>query len=83
MFLNNIGEPNRLYKIIENGVFEEIKLEQGLEPNGLGTGAAVADIDNDGVLELLLSHGESGAQPLTLFKSVSYTHLTLPTIYSV
>ena len=24
--------------------------------------------DNDGVLELLLSHGESGAQPLTLFK---------------
>ena len=68
VFINNIGEPNRLYKIIENGVFEEIKLEQALEPNGLGTGAAVADIDNDGVLELLLSHGESGAQPLTLFK---------------
>ena len=68
VFLNNIGEPNRLYKIIENGVFEEIKLEQALEPNGLGTGAAVADIDKDGVLELLLSHGESGAQPLTLYK---------------
>ncbi len=68
VFLNNIGEPNRLYKIIENGVFEEIKLKQALEPNGLGTGAAVADIENDGVLELLLSHGESGAQPLTLFK---------------
>ncbi len=68
VFFNNIGEPNRLYKIIENGVFEEIKLEQALEPNGLGTGAAVADIDNDGVLEILLSHGESGAQPLTLFK---------------
>ncbi len=68
VFINNIGEPNRLYKIIENGVFEEIKLEQALEPNGLGTGAAVADIDNDGILELLLSHGESGAQPLTLFK---------------
>ncbi len=68
VFLNNIGQPNRLYKIIENGEFKEIKLEQALEPNGLGTGAAVADIDNDGVLELLLSHGESGAQPLTLFK---------------
>ena len=68
VFLNNIGEPNRLYKIIENGVFKEIKLEEALEQNGLGTGAAVADIDNDGVLELLLSHGESGAQPLTLFK---------------
>ena len=68
VFLNNIGEPNRLYKIVENGVFKEIKLEQALEPNGLGTGAAVADIDNDGILELLISHGESGLQPLTLFK---------------
>ncbi len=68
VFLNNIGQPNRLYKIIENGKFKEIKLKQALEPNGLGTGAAVADIDNDGVLELLLSHGESGAQPLSLFK---------------
>ena len=61
-------EPNRLYKIIENGVFKEIKLDTALEPNGLGTGAAVADIDNDGILELLISHGESGLQPLTLFK---------------
>ena len=68
VFLNNIGEPNRLYKIIENGVFKEIKLDTALEPNGLGTGAAVADIDNDGILELLISHGESGLQPLTLFK---------------
>jgi hypothetical protein len=68
VFLNNIGEPNRLYKIIENGVFEEIILENALEPNGLGTGAAVADIDNDGILELLIAHGESSAQPLSLFK---------------
>ena len=68
VFLNNIGEPNRLYKIMENGVFKEIKLENALEPSGLGTGAAVADIDNDGILELLISHGESSAQPLSLFK---------------
>ena len=46
----------------------QIKLDTALEPNGLGTGAAVADIDNDGILELLISHGESGLQPLTLFK---------------
>ena len=68
VFLNNIGEPNRLYKITENGVFEEITLDNALEPSGLGTGAAVADIDNDGILELLISHGESSAQPLSLFK---------------
>jgi hypothetical protein len=40
-----------------------------LEPNGLGTGAAVADIDGDGVLELLVAHGESAPQPLSLFKA--------------
>ena len=68
VFLNNIGEPNKLFKIVENGVFQEIKLNNALEPKGLGTGAAVADIDNDGLLELLISHGESGLQPLSLFK---------------
>ena len=35
----------------------------------MGTGAAVADIDNDGILELLISHGESGLQPLSLYKA--------------
>ena len=68
VFLNNIGEPNKLFKIVENGVFQGIKLNNALEPKGLGTGAAVADIDNDGILELLISHGESGLQPLSLFK---------------
>ena len=29
----------------------------------------MADIDGDGILELLISHGESGAQPLSLFKA--------------
>jgi len=32
-----------------------LDLNQALEPNGLGTGSAVADIDNDGILELLIS----------------------------
>ena len=69
IFLNNIGQPNRLFRILEEGNLEEIKLDEALEEQGLGTGAAVADIDEDGILELLISHGESGAQPLSLFKA--------------
>ncbi len=68
IFLNNIGQPNKLFKILDGGKLEEISLKNALEPFGLGTGAAVADIDDDGVLELLISHGESGAQPLSLYK---------------
>ena len=69
VFMNNIAEPNKLFKIKENGKFEEIKLNTGLEADGYGTGAAVADIDNDGVLELLVARGESKEQPLTLYKA--------------
>ena len=69
IFMNNIGQPNKLFKILDNGVLQVIPLTAALEPKGLGTGAAVADIDNDGILELLVSHGESGAQPLSLFKA--------------
>ncbi len=69
IFLNNIGQPNKLFRILDEGNLEEIKLGEALEAQGLGTGAAVADIDEDGILELLISHGESGAQPLSLFKA--------------
>ena len=69
VFMNNIAEPNKMFRIKNNGKFEEIKLEASLEADGFGTGAAVADIDNDGILELLISHGESKAQPLTLYKA--------------
>ena len=69
VFMNNIGEPNKLFKIMDNGVLEQLSLDIGLEPDGYGTGAAVADIDNDGILELLVSHGESRDQPLSLYKA--------------
>ena len=69
IFMNNIGQPNKLFRILGNGELEEIIIDEAFEADGLGTGAAVADIDNDGVLELLISHGESGAQPLSLFKA--------------
>ena len=69
VFMNNLAEPNKLFRIKENGIFEEIILEEGLEHDGYGTGAAVADIDDDGILELLVSRGESKEQPLSLYKA--------------
>ena len=69
IFINNIGEPNKLFKILSDGELKQIQLNKGLEPFGLGTGAAVADIDKDGILELLVTHGESGLQPLSLYKA--------------
>lgn len=69
IFLNNIGEPNKLFRIKDNGKLEEIDITPNSEINGLGTGAAVADIDKDGILELLIAHGETGNQVLTLYKA--------------
>ena len=69
VFMNNIAEPNKLFRINDDGKFEQINFQVGLEVNGYGTGAAVADIDNDGVLELLVARGESKEQPLTLYKA--------------
>ncbi len=69
VFMNNIAEPNKLFRINDDGKFEQITFQVGLEANGYGTGAAVADIDNDGVLELLVARGESKEQPLTLYKA--------------
>ncbi len=67
LFFNNLGEPNRLFRANSAGC---VMLDCGplAEPDGVGTGAAFADVDGDGVLELLVSHGESAAQPLSLFK---------------
>ena len=67
--MNNIAEPNKLFRIKDNGKFEQINFQVGLEANGYGTGAAVAVIVNDGILELLVSRGESKAQTLTLYKA--------------
>ena len=67
LFFNNIGEPNRLFAR-RSGRWEQVGCGQAVEALGLGTGAAVADVDGDGVLELLVAHGESAPQPLSLYK---------------
>ncbi|XP_070181751.1 cartilage acidic protein 1-like isoform X2 [Littorina saxatilis] len=61
---------NRLFRVTPAGADVTIsKLDVGdaLEPDGYGTGGAVADMNGDGQLELLLSHGESREQDLSLY----------------
>jgi len=73
LFFNNIGEPNRLF--VQRGA-DWVKVDMGdaQEPLGLGTGAAVGDFNGDGRLELLIAHGESGAQPLSLYQGPDNGH---------
>lgn len=68
LFFNNIGEPNRFFRRESGGSWVVAPIGDALEPLGLGTGAAVLDFDNDGRLELLIAHGESGEQPLSLYR---------------
>jgi hypothetical protein len=73
IFFNNIGESNRLFGY-RNGKWESLPMGAAREPYGLGTGAAVADFDGDSRLELLIAHGESGFQPLSLYKPEENDH---------
>jgi len=66
IFFNNIGQPNRLAGR-RDGEWRLLNIGDAAEPFGLGTGAAVADLDGDGRLELLIAHGESARQPLSLY----------------
>jgi hypothetical protein len=68
IFFNNIGEPNRLFGL-RDGQWVSLPIGDALEPDGLGTGAAIGDFNRDGRLELLIAHGESGAQQLSLYEA--------------
>ena len=65
LFINCLGTPNRLLEY--DGGWTQTSVGDALEADGMGTGAAVADIDGDGTLELLVVHGEAEAQSLALF----------------
>lgn len=75
IFFNNIPGDNRLFTKI-HGVdteWNQINIGQAREPTMHGTGAAVFDMDGDGILELIVSHGESASEPLTLYRASSNT----------
>jgi hypothetical protein len=65
LFVNCLGAPNRLLTYDDG--WTQTGVGDALEPEGMGTGAAVADLDDDGTLELLVVHGEAEAQSLSLF----------------
>ena len=69
LFFNNFGEPNRLFAWRDDA-WSEVDLGDAVEARGFGTGAVVADLDGDGRLELLVSHGEAEAQPLSLYRTL-------------
>ncbi len=70
LFFNNLGEPNRIFRYANNH-WHLADAGDATEPERMGTGAAVADIDSDGQLELLIAHGESSAEPLSLYKAAA------------
>ncbi|XP_057187989.1 cartilage acidic protein 1a isoform X2 [Triplophysa rosa] len=76
VFFNNIAyrgnAPNRIFRVSrkENSDPDITELDVGdaSEPQGRGTGATVTDFDGDGLLDLLVAHGESASQPISVFK---------------
>ena len=69
IFFNMIPGANRLFrKLPTDADWVQIDAGAATDASGYGTGGAIGDFDGDGQLELLVSHGESSAQPLALFR---------------
>ncbi|XP_075895988.1 cartilage acidic protein 1a isoform X2 [Nelusetta ayraudi] len=76
VLFNNIAyrgdAPNRLFRVSRrvgaDPLIQELNIGDAAEPSGRGTGGTVTDIDGDGQLELLLAHGESVQQPISVFR---------------
>lgn len=76
VFFNNIAyrgpSANRLFRVSRrehtDPLIEELNIGDAAEPEGRGTGAAVVDFDGDGQLDLLITHGESAAQPISVYQ---------------
>ncbi|KAK1885890.1 Cartilage acidic protein 1 [Dissostichus eleginoides] len=79
VFFNNIAyrgnAPNRLFRVSRRAdadpLISELNVGDAAEPQGRGTGGTVTDLDGDGQLDLLLAHGESVQQPISVFKGSS------------
>lgn len=76
VFFNNIAyksnASNKLFRVVRRAdadpLIQELNVGDAAEPQGRGTGGTVTDLDGDGQLDLLLAHGESAQQPISVFK---------------
>ena len=67
IFWNHIPGANRLFrKLPSDADWTPIDAGAATDASGYGTGGVVGDFDGDGVLELVVAHGESASQPLSL-----------------
>ncbi|WP_031500644.1 CRTAC1 family protein [Bryobacter aggregatus] len=66
IFIHNQEQANLLLAWRE-GSWRAVDCGEAVEPQGFGVAAIAADLDGDGRLELLLGHGESAPQPLSLY----------------
>ena len=53
---NRNRPPHRLYRQNADGAFTDVTAESGLGATGYGTGAAVGDIDNDGLVDIFVTN---------------------------
>lgn len=65
--------PNRLFQVLpgvngQDPTIKEMSIGDALEPYGQVAGCTIADLNGDGILEVILSHGESSAQPISIFR---------------
>lgn len=62
----SITVPNYAYKNIGNSTFKKVSEEWGFNENSISNGAAYADLDNDGDLDLIVNNIN---QPAFIFKN--------------